>query len=382
MLDKKSAHSTAFTPVSPAERYAQALSSGQFLPDEAQAQAVHELDRVWQELIHRYKASKKAFRRFRRQTSPKGVYMWGGVGRGKTWLMDQFYDSIPFRRKTRMHFHHFMQFVHKELNKLSGQRNPLDLVADQIYKDAVVICFDEFFVSNVTDAMILSDLFQKLFSRGITLIATSNIAPDGLYKNGIHRDRFLPTIEMVKKNCVVLNVDAGVDYRLRVLKQAQLFKSPLNEANSAWMAERFKALVSSQVVSKDPIMINNRVVQTLGHTEDVLWCDFSELCMKPRSPSDFIEIANIYNTVLVSNVPHLNDFLSEGTRRFIYLVDEFYDRGVKLLLTSADTIIEIYEGEKLAFEIERTRSRLLEMQSDDYLQSEHRQIQGKDLQVE
>ncbi|NNP73604.1 ATPase [Acinetobacter defluvii] len=381
MLDKKSAHSTAFTPVSPAERYAQALSSGQFLPDEAQAQAVHELDRVWQELIHRYKASKKAFRRFRRQTSPKGVYMWGGVGRGKTWLMDQFYDSIPFRRKTRMHFHHFMQFVHKELNKLSGQRNPLDLVADQIYKDAVVICFDEFFVSNVTDAMILSDLFQKLFSRGITLIATSNIAPDGLYKNGIHRDRFLPTIEMVKKNCVVLNVDAGVDYRLRVLKQAQLFKSPLNEANTAWMAERFNALVSSQAVSKDPIMINNRVVQTLGHTEDVLWCDFSELCMKPRSPSDFIEIANIYNTVLVSNVPHLNDFLSEGTRRFIYLVDEFYDRGVKLLLTSADTIIEIYEGEKLAFEIERTRSRLLEMQSDDYLQSEHRQIQGKDLQV-
>ena len=198
MLDQNTT-STAFTPVSPAERYAKALSSGQFLPDDAQAQAVHELERVWQELINRYKASKKAFRRFRRQTAPRGVYMWGGVGRGKTWLMDQFYDSIPFRRKTRMHFHHFMQFVHKELNKLSGQRNPLDIVADQIYKEAVVICFDEFFVSNVTDAMILSDLFQKLFTRGITLIATSNIAPDGLYKNGIHRDRFIPTIEMVKK---------------------------------------------------------------------------------------------------------------------------------------------------------------------------------------
>ncbi|WP_111859789.1 cell division protein ZapE [Acinetobacter sp. CFCC 10889] len=382
MLDKKSAHSTAFTPVSPAERYAQALSSGQFLPDEAQAQAVHELDRVWQELIHRYKASKKAFRRFRRQTSPKGVYMWGGVGRGKTWLMDQFYESVPFRRKTRMHFHHFMQYVHKELNKLSGQRNPLDLVADQIYKDAVVICFDEFFVSNVTDAMILSDLFQKLFTRGITLIATSNIAPDGLYKNGIHRDRFIPTIEMVKKNCVILNVDAGVDYRLRVLKQAQLFKSPLNDDHTMWMDERFHALVLSQTVSKSSITINNREVETLGHTEDVLWCEFRELCMKPRSPSDFIEIANIYNTVLVSNVPHLDDLLSEGTRRFIYLVDEFYDRGVKLLLTSADSIIEIYEGEKLAFEIERTRSRLLEMQSDEYLQAEHRQIQSKELQVE
>ncbi|ADI91038.1 cell division protein ZapE [Acinetobacter sp. IRS14] len=374
MLNLKSSHSTAFSPSSPAERYAEALASGQFMADEAQAQAVQELDRVWKELLNRYKASKKAFRRFRRQTSPKGVYMWGGVGRGKTWLMDQFYESVPFRRKTRMHFHHFMQHVHKELNKLSGQRNPLEIVADQIYKDAVVICFDEFFVSNVTDAMILSDLFQKLFVRGVTLIATSNIAPDGLYKNGIHRDRFLPTIEMVKKNCTVLNVDAGVDYRLRVLKQAQLFKSPLSNEVQSWMAERFSALTHTQAHSQEPIVINNRVVETLGHTEDVLWCEFSELCFKPRSPADFIEIANIYNTVLVSNVPHLTDFLSEGTRRFIYLVDEFYDRGVKLLLTSQDSIIDIYQGEKLAFEIERTRSRLLEMQSDEYLHSEHRHI--------
>lgn len=376
MSDLNSKHSTAFIPLSPAERYAQAIASGQFMPDDAQAQAVHELDRVWQELIQRFKASKKAFRRFRRQTSPKGVYMWGGVGRGKTWLMDQFFESIPFRRKMRMHFHHFMQHVHRELNKLSGQRNPLDQVADQIYQQAVVICFDEFFVSNVTDAMILSELFQKLFTRGITLVATSNIAPDGLYKNGIHRDRFIPTIEMVKKHCVVLNVDAGVDYRLRVLKQAQLFKHPLTHDHKLWIAQRFSALTQTQTQSQEPIIINNRIVETVGHTEDVLWCEYSELCLKPRSPADFIEIANIYNTVLVSNVPHLTDYLSEGTRRFIYLVDEFYDRGVKLLLTSEDSIIDIYQGEKLAFEIERTRSRLLEMQSDEYLNSEHRQIQG------
>ncbi|MFH7347665.1 AFG1 family ATPase [Acinetobacter variabilis] len=375
MSDFNSQHSTAFSPISPAERYAQALSSGQFMPDDAQAMAVHELNRTWLELIQRFKASKKAFRRFRRQTSPKGVYMWGGVGRGKTWLMDQFYESIPFRRKTRMHFHHFMQHVHRELNKLSGQRNPLDLVADQIYKDAVVICFDEFFVSNVTDAMILSDLFQKLFERGITLVATSNIAPDGLYKNGIHRDRFLPTIEMVKKNCVILNVDAGVDYRLRVLKQAQLFKYPLTHDNKNWLAHRYTALTQTQTSSQESIIINNRIVETVAHTEDVLWCEFSELCLKPRSPADFIEIANIYNTVLVSNVPHLTDFLNDATRRFIYLVDEFYDRGVKLLLTSEDNIIDLYKGERLAFEIERTRSRLLEMQSDEYLHSEHRQIE-------
>ncbi|WOE31872.1 MULTISPECIES: cell division protein ZapE [unclassified Acinetobacter] len=365
-----------YNPLSPKERYAEVLASGQFLPDEAQAQAVYELDRVWQELIQRYKSSKKIFHRFRKVTAPQGVYMWGGVGRGKTWLMDQFFDALPFKRKTRMHFHHFMQHVHRELNKLSGQRNPLDTVADQIYKDAVVICFDEFFVSNVTDAMILSDLFQKLFARGITLVATSNIAPDGLYKNGIHRDRFLPTIELVQKNCVVLNVDAGVDYRLRVLKQAQLFKSPLNAEHDAWMAERFAALTKAQHCATDAITINHRIVETLGHSDDVLWCTFSELCFKPRSPADFIEIANVYNTVLVSHVPHLNDHLSEGTRRFIYLVDEFYDRGVKLLLTSEDSIIEIYQGEKLAFEIERTRSRLLEMQSDDYLHAAHRQIQA------
>lgn len=377
MLDPKSNQSNLGTQIkSPSERYANAISSGQFMADDAQAEAVHELNRVWEELISRYKASKKAFRRFRRQTSPQGVYMWGGVGRGKTWLMDQFYESIPFRRKTRMHFHHFMQYVHKELNRNSGQQNPLDIVAEQIYKEAVVICFDEFFVSNVTDAMILSDLFQKLFTRGITLVATSNIAPDGLYKNGIHRDRFIPTIEMVKKHCRVLNVDAGVDYRLRVLKQAQLFKSPLTHEHNLWMAQRFAALTQSQTVSDEPIIINQRIVETLGHTEDVLWCEFKELCMKPRSPSDFIQISNIYNTVLVSNVPNLDDVLSEGTRRFIYLVDEFYDRGVKLLLTSEASIIDIYSGEKLAFEIERTRSRLLEMQSDEYLQSAHLQIEA------
>lgn len=357
--------------LSPLARYQQALDSGQFSPDAEQAKAVETLDQVWQDLIQRYKAAKKAFRRFRRSQSPNGVYMWGGVGRGKTWLMDQFYESIPFRRKTRMHFHHFMQHVHRELNKLSGQRNPLDIVADQIYRDAVVICFDEFFVSNVTDAMILGDLFQKLFQRGITLVATSNIAPDGLYKNGIHRDRFLPTIELVKLHCTILNVDSGVDYRLRVLKQSQLFKHPLNREHDTWIEERFNALTQSQTISKEPIEVNGRIVNTRAHTEDVLWSEFSELCLKPRSPSDFIEIANTYNTVLVSNVPHLTDHLNDGTRRFIYLVDEFYDRKVKLILTSEDSIIHIYQGEKLAFEIERTRSRLLEMQSEDYINATH-----------
>ncbi len=356
--------------LSPATRYQAALDSGLFVPDEEQANAVFILDQLHQQLMLRYEQA-QGFR-FRRMPPPQGVYMWGGVGRGKTWLMDQFYESISFRRKLRMHFHHFMQRVHKMLNSLQGQQDPLELVADQIYKEAIVICFDEFFVSNVIDAMILGDLFGMLFKRGITLVATSNIAPDGLYKNGIHRDRFLPAIALLQERCTVLNVDSGIDYRLRVLKQAHLYCSPLSAQNEAWLAERFQALSSQHPILSDEIVINDRQVAVCGRTDDLLWCNFDELCLKPRSAADFIELAKLYNTVLVGNVPVLNDQIADATRRFVYLVDEFYDRRVKLLVTAQQSILELYEGEKLAFEIQRTRSRLLEMQSDDYLMEAHR----------
>jgi cell division protein ZapE len=348
----------------PAERYADALSSGTFIQDDEQGNAVYELDQLYQQLIIRRQQA-KGFH-LRRAAVPNGVYLWGGVGRGKTWLMDQFYDSVPFRRKMRMHFHHFMQRVHRELNFLKGQSDPLEKVADLIYKEAVLICFDEFFVSNVIDAMILGDLFGMLFKRGITLVATSNIAPDGLYKNGIHRDRFMPAIAALQANCTVLNVDSGVDYRLRVLKQANLYRAPLTDESMNWIASRFSALTKAHLVSQEDIVINDRIIEVEGRTDDLLWCRFDELCMKPRSAADFIEIAKVYNTVLVGRVPVLNDQIADATRRFIYLVDEFYDRRVKLVITAQQSILELYQGEKLAFEIQRTRSRLLEMQSDDY----------------
>lgn len=360
--------------ISPADKYAQALMSGDFQPDEDQATAIHAMDELWHHLMRRYDNAQSGLglRLFRQDKPPKGVYMWGGVGRGKTWMMDMFFESIPFRRKMRLHFHHFMQRVHKELNQLQGQQDPLKKVANIIFDEAVIICFDEFFVSHVSDAMILGDLFTMLFKKGITLVATSNIEPSGLYKDGLHRDRFLPAIEMLEKHTQVMNIDSGIDYRLRVLQQAKLYVSPLTEETEKWIIERFEALTNNHEISSEPILLNDRSVETRGHTEDLLWCDFRQLCMQPRSAPDFIELAKSYNTILVSNVPKLDDNLADPTRRFIYLVDEFYDRRVKLVISAVQPILELYSGKKLAFEIERTRSRLLEMQSKDYLEEQHR----------
>ncbi len=361
---------------SPLEKYQAALSGGEFKHDEVQENAIKYLDNLYHQIIQFNNSKNQGFfaSLFKQKTNspPKGLYMWGGVGRGKTWLMDMFYESLPIERKMRLHFHHFMQRVQKELVALRGQSNPLEKVADIIYNEAIVICFDEFFVSNVSDAMILGDLFTMLFKKGITLVATSNIEPSGLYKNGIHRDRFLPAIAQVEKNTVVMNIDAGIDYRLRLLKQAKLYISPLSQETNNWLNERFEALSANQSVFTDPITVGGREVIIKKRTETILLVDFRELCLQPRSAADFIEIANNFNTVLIDNTPDLNDNLMDPVRRFIYLVDEFYDRKVKLLMRAEQSILDIYQGEKLAFEIERTRSRLLEMQSEEYLSQEHK----------
>lgn len=359
----------------PLERYRAALTTGNFSEDQVQLQAMTYLDNLHHEIVRADGNNKQGFfaSLFKsKPTPPKGLYMWGGVGRGKTWMMDMFYESLPIKRKMRMHFHHFMQRVQSELVKLQGQSDPLQKVADIIHEEAIVICFDEFFVSNVSDAMILGDLFTMLFNRGITLVATSNIAPDGLYKDGLHRDRFLPAIKELEAHTKVMNIDSGVDYRLRVLQQAELYVHPLTKDNHHWLANRFASLTNEQHIFKEPIEINGRQIQINARTENILYCEFRQLCMEPRSAGDFIEIANKFSTVLVDNVPVLNDVLMDPTRRFIYLVDEFYDRRVKLLVRAEQSILELYQGEKLAFEIERTRSRLLEMQSEDYLKMAHR----------
>lgn len=367
--------------MTPLSRYQQDLLRPDFHDDLAQRMAVEKLQRVYEQLVAQEQEDEGLFSRLKsrlfsgkaaEQHGVKGLYFWGGVGRGKTYLMDTFYDCLPFERKLRSHFHRFMQYVHKELKELDGQKNPLNTVAEKIAQQYRVICFDEFFVSDIADAMILAGLFEKLFSMGITLIATSNIVPDKLYENGLQRQRFLPAIAEINKHCEVINVDGGVDYRLRALEQAELYYTPLGEQAEQGLMKNMLSLSLGNIDEARMVTINDRDLLSRYVSDDVIWFDFLTLCDGPRSQNDYIELAKLYEAVIVSDVPQLSMDLDDQVRRFINMVDEFYDRGVKLILSADAGIDKLYSGGKLSFEFERTQSRLLEMQSSEYLASEHR----------
>jgi|SRR5690606_37447665 cell division protein ZapE len=363
----------------PLERYRRDLATGNFVPDPAQERAVFEL----QDLHDRLVAAKsqgsrgllaRLFGGEQVRAPVTGLYFWGGVGRGKTYLMDNFYESLPFDAKLRAHFHRFMRRVHDDLKSLKGEKNPLEKVADRIAGQARVICFDEFFVADIADAMILGTLLGHLFERGVSLVATSNIVPDGLYRDGLQRQRFLPAIALLNQHCKVVNVDGGVDYRLRALEQAEIYHSPLDGAAEMALAAAFESLVPSleEVRQGVAIQIEGRDIPSRKVGEDVVWFDFKALCDGPRSQNDYIEIAREFHAVLISNVPRLTTAMEDQARRFVNLVDEFYDRGVKLIVSAEVALAEIYAGTRLQFEFERTRSRLLEMQSHDYLARPHK----------
>lgn len=301
----------------------------------------------------------------------RGLYLWGGVGRGKTFLMDLFFDTLAIRRKRRVHFHRFMSDVHERLKAIGDVEDPLDKIAGDLAREAPLLCFDEFFVSDIADAMILGRLLDGLFQRGVILVATSNSPPDDLYRNGLQRERFLPAISLLKEHTRVLHMDGDTDYRLRVLQSAGTYLCPADSEARASLDRYFHDIASGYVERNAAIEIAGRKLRTEKRAKGVAWFDFRELCDGPRSTLDYIEIARRYQTVIVSDVPILGAGDEDAARRFIALVDEFYDRRVKLVLSAEAAIEALYRGNKLTFEFERTTSRLIEMQSTDYLHAAH-----------
>ncbi|MEH0742192.1 cell division protein ZapE [Vibrio cholerae] len=366
--------------MTPLEIYQNDIQKNGFQSDPAQLQAVTALDRLYHQFID-YQAHPqpqvtgwKAWfgkRAAAPVTAPKGLYFWGGVGRGKTYLMDTFFDALPSEKKMRVHFHRFMYRVHDELNRLGERNDPLEEVADIFKAEAEIICFDEFFVSDITDAMILGTLFQALFKRGVILVATSNIPPDDLYRNGLQRARFIPAIELIKTHCDILNVDSGIDYRLRTLEQAEIYHFPLDDKASQNLDHYFHQLVGDGKVGDVRIEINHRQIDVVQSAEGVLHATFAQLCQSARSQNDYIELSKLYHTVLLADVKQMGHTIDDAARRFIALVDEFYERHVTLIISAEVPLDALYTGGQLAFEFKRCQSRLIEMQSHEYLAREH-----------
>jgi cell division protein ZapE len=355
---------------SPLKHYRELVACGEFIQDENQLRAITALDRLWHAVLcHRKPGLVGRF--MGKQPAPvRGIYLWGSVGRGKTWLMDLFYDHLPVERKQRVHFHRFMQRVHDALNAESRARDPLPRIAAGWAADFRILCLDEFFVSDIADAMLLAGLLENLFRHGVTLVATSNIPPDGLYRNGLQRAKFLPAIELLKRHTEVIELGGKTDYRLRILEQSEIFHYPLDEAADRVMTESFDRMAAECELDHD-LLVNGRPFHARRRGDGIIWFDFDELCTKPRGGNDYIEIARAFNTVVLSNLPRLGEDRPDELRRFITLVDEFYDRNVKLLISAAAPIETIYTGRRLAFEFQRTRSRLTEMQSLRYLALPH-----------
>jgi cell division protein ZapE len=358
------------------ELYAREIAKRGFTADSAQLAAVKKLERLRAELAEAAAAplGKRLLRGLTHSGNgaPRGVYLWGGVGRGKTWLMDLFYASLTSSAKRRTHFYRFMQEVHADLKRLKGMQSPLDGVADKISKKARLICFDELFVADIADAMILAGLFNALLKRGVALVFTSNVKAKDLYKGGLQRDRFLPTIALLEKHCEIVAVDGGVDYRLRQLTAAPIYLSSAAGDTQKKLEELFDDLSDDDVESGGTITVNGRKIKVVRESENVIWFEFSALCEGPRSPADYIAIASEYQSVMIANVPVFEDSADNAARRFVSVIDEFYDRGVNVIVSAAAAPAELYRGEKLKFEFQRTTSRLTEMQSEEYLARAHR----------
>lgn len=361
-------------PGRPSKRYLDGVAEGRWTQDAGQLAALVELDRVAAELLERRRAGplKKLGFRLAGHAGVRGLYLWGGVGRGKTLLCDLLLEACAELKPTRLHYHRFMHDVHARMRALPGISDTLSVVAAQYAALSPLLVLDEFFVNDIADAMILSRLLEQLFDRGVTLVTTSNIAPSGLYASGLQRARFLPAIALIDKHCAVHKLASDVDFRLRQLHQADTWHVPIDAAGEAQLAATFRGLNGIGSCQVGPLAVNGRDIPARALGEGVAWFDFEALCEGPRSAADYIEIASEHHTLLLGGVPVFNDESMDAARRFIHLVDELYDRNVNLVATAAAQPKGLYKGVKLRVEFERTVSRLIEMRSEDYLARAHR----------
>ncbi len=357
----------------PSARYAAGVSAARWQDDPAQRHVLQAFDRLASELSPPLDDSlwQRVRRRFRDEPV-RGIYLWGRVGRGKTFLTDLFYASVEGVPKRRVHFHAFMRGVQAELKTLEGQSDPLVQVAARIAAETRLLCLDEFFVSDIGDAMILANLFRGLFERGVVLVTTSNVAPPDLYRDGLQRAGFLPTIALLQQHCEIVEMVSPQDWRLRNLRQAAVYHTPLGADTLRAMRASFQRLAGEQRREDVSLQVNDRALRARGEGHGVIWFDFAELCEGPRAVADYIELARSFHTLMISDVPQFTPQTEDAARRFVELVDEMYDRGVNLVLSAATPVIDLYDGERLRMEFARTESRLIEMQSEDYLAREHR----------
>ena len=355
------------------EAFREALARRGFVADAAQMAAASRLQRMHDEFVA-YKAqrSNRLKKLINRPPVPRGVWLYGGVGRGKSFLMDSFYASIPVVRKTRLHFHEFMRGVHRSLQDLKGQPDPLDAVALRVARRYRLICFDEFHVSDIADAMILERLMRALFARGVTFVMTSNYHPDMLYPEGLHRARVLPAIALIKANVDVIEVDAGTDYRRRSFSEVRAYHWPLGANADRALRDAFAALAEAR--DEEPrLLIEHREIRALRRAGSVVWFDFRTLCGGPRSQNDYLEIASQFHTVILSGVPRMSAAMASEARRFVWLVDVLYDRRVKLVVSAECPAAELYTEGAMVAEFHRTVSRITEMQSREYLEAPRRE---------
>jgi cell division protein ZapE len=358
------------------EFYQQELKTRGYHSDPAQLRAIERLQQCEDEWIAYKEIRSNNFKKaIFKPALPQGIYLWGGVGRGKSFLMDCFYAASPLEKKIRIHFHEFMREVHRELHELSGLSDPLDELAKRISNRYRLICFDEFHINDIADAMILYRLLSALFEDRVQFVMTSNYRPDQLYPNGLHRDRLIPAIKLLEEKLEILNVDAGSDYRRVQMAQVEAYLTPVNAETQVRLGQMFQTLIGNQKEKRMPVLnIESRELRPLHMADGVVWFDFQTLCCGPRSQNDYLEIANLFHTVILSGVPYMPPRMTNEARRFIWLIDVLYDHKIKLIISAEVPAPELYTEGQITAEFSRTVSRLIEMQSRDYLDAPRRVI--------